>query len=226
LQLFRLDESWVTESFRKEPSVAFRIPRWVFTSLLTIAIICAAAAGYQSDRRRLRASQDQESGLLSKALNNALQTTATLQRQSVRPPRTSSDLDTLEFYLSQAVILTPGVPLPQSDLYADSLCTKPLARHQGRSPAELAAGPLRLWVLNRVRLYVDKTRGGLWRSGDGQAPELVAARVEKLAVELDRSGDHESGLLLELTGSLNVGSVSPIRRKLYRYLPAAEMSRG
>lgn len=206
--------------------MAFRIPRWVFTSLLTIAIICAAAAGYQSDRQRLRAGHEQESGLLSQALNSALQTTATLQRQSVRPPRTSVDSDTLEFFLSRAWVVIPGASLPQADLYTDSLCLKPLARRHGRSPDELAAGPLRLWVLNRVWLYVDKDRGGLWRAGEGQNPQLVASRVEKLAVELDRSGDHDSGLLLELTGSLNVGSVSPIRRKLYRYLPAAEMSRG
>lgn len=206
--------------------VAFRIPRWVWTCLTVSASICAAAAGYQSDHRRLRASQDQELSQLSGALNAALLETATLQRQSVRPPRISANSDTLEFTVARALLLAPGVTVHPENLYADSLCLQSVKTFRRSDQAGLGSVPLRLWALDLVRIYVDKDRGGLWRRKSGGEAALVAARVETLAVESDRSGEEGGGFLLELTGSWNIGAASPIRRKLYRYLPSAEMSRG
>lgn len=204
----------------------FRVPRWVWTSLTVVAVIGAATAGYQSDLRHLRASQDQELSQLSTALNTALQATESLQRKSVRQPRLSANLDTLEFALAKPLLVTPGVVIEAQDLFADSLCRQSVNGRLKRDQAGLGAVPVRLWVLDFVRIYVDKERGGLWRTGTGREPELVADRVETLAVELDHSREASVGFLLELTGSWDVGVTPPMRRKLYHYLPSVEMSRG
>jgi hypothetical protein len=144
----------------------------------------------------------------------------------VRPPRVSGDSDTLDFTLARVLLLAPGVTVHPENLYADSLCLQSVKAHHRSDQAGLGSVPLRLWALDHVLIYVDKDKGGLWRRRSGGEASLVAAKVETLAVETDRSLEEGGGFLLELTGSWNVGAAPPIRRKLYRYLASAEMSRG
>jgi hypothetical protein len=202
-------------------------PRWVFVSLTMAGVLFAVAVGYQHDSHRLRAAQDRGMGQLSGALKAALESTLALQRRSVRPPRAAQGGDTLEFALARPVVLSPHTDPAGLDLYYDSLCRERLPDPRSREGiVRLGQVPARVWALDRVRIFVDKVRGGLWQvTGEGE-PEILAAPVESFAIEVDAAGTDRRGMLLELVGSWSVDPSTSIRRRLYRYLPSAETTNG
>jgi hypothetical protein len=81
--------------------------------------------------------------------------------------------------------------------------------------------------VDRIAVYVDKERGGLWARRDGDRPRLLASTVDRMSLETEpvAHGDPR-GLALRLSAARAHRGGIAMRRSLERLLPPGTLCEG
>jgi hypothetical protein len=81
--------------------------------------------------------------------------------------------------------------------------------------------------VDRIAVYVDKERGGLWARRDGDRPRLLASTVDRMSLQAEPVAQRgPRGLALKLSAARASGSSCAMRRSLERLLPPSALCEG